>query len=103
MIKLIFTVGRETVSIEIEDKTIVYRDRKFPQGIKFLPMDKNFEKIVILSRNRIPKEIVTLIRDANSGKNLKEYQGAKDDEDLAVIVKKDAAIRGCVFQKRMDI
>jgi len=103
MIKLIFIVGRETVSIEIKDKIIVYRDRKFPSGIKFLPMDKDFEKIVTLSRNRIPKEIVTLIRNANSGKNLEEYQDAKDDEDLAVIVKKDAGKGGCVFQKRIDI
>lgn len=103
MIKLIFTTGRETVSIEIEDKIIVYKDRKFPAGIKFLPMDNDFEKIVLMSRNRIPKEIVTLIRDANTGKNLIEYQEAKDDESLVEIVKKDAGLKGCVFQKRLDL
>ncbi len=102
MIKLIFTVGRETVSIDIEGKIIIYRDRKFPNGIKFLPMDPNFERMVIFSRNKIPKEIVALIRGANSGKNLMEYENAKDDEELVVIVKKDAGLRGCVFQKRVD-
>lgn len=102
MIKLIFTVGRETVSIEIEKKIVMYKDRKFPIGIKFLPKDDNFERLVILSRNRIPKEIITLIRNANSGKNLIEYQNAKDDEELVIIIKRDAALKGCVFQKRID-
>ncbi len=102
MIKLIFTVGRETVSIEIEKKIVMYKDRKFPAGIKFLPKDDKFEKLVILSRNRIPKEIITLIRNANSGKNLIEYQNAKDDEELVIIVKRDAALKGCVFQKRIN-
>ncbi len=102
MIKLLFTIGREIISIEIEGKIVIYKDRKFPNGIKFLPMDNNFEKIVIMSRNRIPKEIIELIRDANSGKNLLEYQNAKDDEALATIVKEDAILKGCVFQKRMD-
>ena len=53
--------------------------------------------------NRIPKEIVELINDANKGKNLKEYEEAKDDEDLVLIVKRDAALKGCVFQRRIDI
>jgi len=103
MIKLIFTVGRETIGIEIENKIVMYEDRKFPKKIKFLPMDDNFEKIVIMSRNRIPKEMIELIRDANSGKNLKEYQEAKDDEALVEIIKRDAAIKGCVFQKRFNL
>ena len=30
MIKLIFSAGRETITIEIESKIIVYRDRIFP-------------------------------------------------------------------------
>lgn len=102
MIKLLFTIGREVIGIEIESRIVIYKDRRFPKGIKFLPMDNNFEKIVIMSRNSIPKEIITLIREANSGKNLKEYQGAKDDEAIAVIIKKDALLKGCVFQKRID-
>ena len=52
MIKLIFTAGRETITIEVEGKIVVYRDRKFPQGIKVIPKDENFEKIVLFSRNR---------------------------------------------------
>ena len=103
MIKLIFTAGRETITIEVEGKIIVYRDRKFPQGIKVIPKDENFERIVSLSRNRIPKEIISLVRDANTGKNLKEYQDANDDEDLVTIVKRDGKLKGCIFQKRINL
>ena len=103
MIKLVFTAGRETISIEIENKTIVYRDRRFSEGFQFMPVKGNINLILVMSRNRIPKEIVELIRESNSGKNLEEYNNAKDDEELSVIVKKDAALKGCVFQKRIDI
>lgn len=103
MIKLVFTVGRETVSIEIKDKTITYQDRRFTKGFQFMPIKGNVEMISIMSRNRIPKEIVELMKDANSGKNLTEYNEAKTDEDLVTIVKRDAALKGCVFQKRIDI
>ena len=99
MIKLVFTRMRDAFTIEIENKIIVWReDKKYPRGIQFLPKDKDFKKIVLMSRNKIPKEIIAWIEDANSGKNLEEYQGAKDDEALAQIVIKDAKVNGCVFQ-----
>ncbi len=103
MIKLVFTVGRETISIEIENKIITYRDRRFTKGFQFMPVKGNVETISIMSRNRIPKEIVELMKESNSGKNLEEYNEAKNDEDLVLIVKRDATLKGCVFQKRIDI
>jgi len=104
MIKLVFTAGRETISIEINKKVITYKDRRFTEGFLFMPLDHELKKKLLMPRiNRIPKEIVDLINDANSGKNLKEYEEAQDDEALAIIVKKDAVLKGCVFQKRMDL
>ena len=101
MIKLVFTRVRETFTIEVENKIIVYKDKKYPKGFQFLPKDPDFKKIVLFSRNKIPKEVVAWIEEANSGKNLKEYQSAKDDEALVPIIIKDAKIHGCVFQKRI--
>ena len=75
--------------------------RKFPQGFQFMPKDPNLRKIVLFSRNKIPQEVIDWVEDANSGKNLKEYQAAKDDEALVPIVIKDAELNGCVFQKRI--
>jgi len=104
MTKLVFTIGRETISIEIEDKVISYRDRRFQNGFNFMPLTHELRKKLLMPRiNRIPKEIVDLINDTNRGNNLKEYEEANGDEELVVIVKRDAALKGCVFQKRIDI
>jgi len=100
MITLVFTRIRETFTIEIDNKIIVYKDRKYPKGFQFMPKDPNFKKIVLFSRNKLPKEIIKWINDANTGKNLEEYQSAKDDEALVPIIIKDAKINGCVFQGR---
>ena len=100
MIKLVFTRIRETFTIEIEEKVIVYKDRKYPKGFQFMPKDPNFKKIVILSRNKLHPEVIQWVEDANSGENLQEYLGAKDDESLVPIIIKDAKRNGCVFQGR---
>jgi len=104
MIRLIFTVGRETISIEIDNKIITYKDRRFKDGFKVIPLDTELRKKILTPRiNRIPNEIVELIKDANTGKNLIEYESAIDNEALVIIIKRDAALKGCVFQKRLDI
>ncbi len=104
MIKLIFTNGRETISFEVSDRVITYKDRRFTDGFTVMPLTTELNKKLLMPRiNRIPVEIVDLIRDCNHGKNLEEYQNAKDDEELATIIKRDAASKGCVFQKRIDI
>jgi len=98
MIRLVFTKIRETFTIEIEDKIIVYRDKKYPKGIQFMPKDPDFKRIVLFSRNKLHADTIKWIEDANKGKNLKEYQGAKDDESLVPIIVKDGELNGAVFQ-----
>ncbi len=100
MIKLVFTRIRETFTIEVKNKIIVYRDKKYPKGFQFLPKDSNLNKLILFSRNRLSPEIINWIEEANSGKNLEEYQSAKDDEALVPIIIKDAKLNGCVFQRR---
>ena len=100
MITLVFTRIRETFTIEVENKIIVYKDKKYPAGFQFMPKDPNFKKIVLFSRNKIPPEVIKWVEDANRGKNLEEYQSAKDDEALIPIIIKDAKINGAVFQGR---
>lgn len=100
MIKLVFTRVRETFTIEVENKIIIYRDKKYPKGFQFMPKDSNLNKIILFSRNRLSQDIINWIEDANKGKNLEEYQGAKDDETLIPIIIKDARTNGCVFQGR---
>ena len=68
-----------------------------------MPKKPDFEKMVLFSRNRIPKEVVSWVNESNSGRNLEEYQSAKDDEELIPIIIKDAKINGCVFQNRINL
>ena len=104
MIKLIFNINRETFVIRIQDKRVFYKDRRFHEEIQILPKDQNMIRKIICSRNKVPMFVLQWINEANSGKNLEEYQTAKDDEALVPIVKKDAAraSKGCMFIKRMD-
>ena len=103
IIRLIFTHDRETLVLDISNRIITYKDRKQKEAIQFMPRDPALVRKVLLSRNRIPHYILDLIEDANSGRNLEEYQACKTDEELVPIVKRDALIKGCLFQKRMDI
>jgi len=103
IIKLILTKERETFVIEICNRIIKYKDRKQKEQIQFMPKDPEITKKVLFSRNRIPHYILELIEEANSGRNLEEYKACKTDEDFVPIVKRDALVKGCLFQKREDI
>lgn len=103
MIRLVFTRVRDTINIEIENKIIVYKDKRFPKGFQFMPKDPSLKKIVLFSRNRLPQEVIKWVEDANKGKSLIEYQSAKDDEALIPIIIKDAKQNGLVFQGRVEL
>lgn len=100
---MIFTYDRELIQFDICNKIIVYKDRKWFRGFQFMPKDPNIIKTILLSRNSIRKEMIKWIEDANSGKNLEEYNNAKDDEELSMIVRKDSELKGCVFRKKMYV
>jgi hypothetical protein len=102
-IKLVFTINRETFSIEILNKVITYKDRRTKNGIQFMPKDAAVRRLIVLSRNRIPMWMLDWIEEANSGKNLEEYQSAQTDEDLVPIIKKDAGFKGCIFHDKQYI
>jgi len=99
MIRLLFTYNKEIIFFDVNNKTIRYMDRKWPMGINFIPKDHDFVRKVILSRNRLSHEMIKWIDDANSGKNLAEWETCKDDYEVAEIIKRDAKLKGCVFQQ----
>lgn len=103
MFIIVFTKIRETFTIEVENKIIVYKDKKYPRGIQFMPKQKDFERLVLFSRNKIHPDTVRWINESNQGKNLEEYQGAKDDEALVPIIIRDGELNGAVFQGRREV
>jgi len=100
-IRLVMTYDREIIMFEIMDKVIVYKDRKWPKGFQFMPKDPGLIKAIILSRNKIRKDMIKWINESNSGKNLEQYENAESDEEIADIVIKDAKSKGCVLRKKM--
>ena len=102
MKRLLFTFNHEVMIFDINNKEIVYRDRKWPQGVRFIPNDVGLVKKIIFSRNKISTKLIDWIEEANSGKSLEEWTACKDDEDVVTIVKRDAKMRGCVFRKEFS-
>jgi hypothetical protein len=98
VIFLAFSINREVLSFKIEDKVITYYDRKWKNGVNFMPKDKDLVKKLLYCRNKIPysNKIMQWIQEANSGDNLKQYKAAKTDEDLAKIITLDAKSKGLV-------
>jgi hypothetical protein len=43
--------------------------------------------------------MVKWINDANSGKNLEEWEACKDDYEVAEVIKREAKLKGCVFRQ----
>ncbi len=96
MMKIAFiATQREVVRFEIDNKIVKYFD-KFWKGIQVLPKDDR----TLLKMKRSGKKniqfLVALILDANKGKNLKEYENCKADEEVANIIRKDCKLRGLI-------
>lgn len=102
MIKLIFTINREIFTIQIDNRTIWYSDRKWRKPVKIIPKDEKFAKMVLMSRNKITKEMAKSITDLFSltEEEQKEYDLADTDEDLADICIKDVKKKGAILLRR---
>lgn len=98
MIRLTFMVNREVMNFHIEGKIIRYVDRKWKDWIQCIPYDTELRKKIMLSRNKFPN---TLLQFFNlSEAEIREYENAKDDNELAEIIIKDAKSKGCRLLKR---
>lgn len=97
MIKLIFTIQRETFIIEINQKEIFWRDRK-TQRVRLIPKDEKINRLVMMSRNKIPKQVINFFN--LNDEEQKEYDKALDEEELADICIRDVKKKGAVLQKR---
>jgi len=102
MIKLVFTINREVFTIQINNKTIWYSDRKWKKPVKIIPKDEGFAKMVLMSRNKITKEMAKSITDLFSltEEEQKEYDSANTDDELADICIKDVKKKGAILLRR---
>jgi len=101
IIHLSFTYNREVLTFLIKNKEIYYTDRKWKAWIRCLPPPEDFLQKIKLSRNKIPKNLAKLFKFTKE--ELEEYKNAKDEEELANIITKDAISKGCKSFKRETI
>ena len=101
VIHLSFTYNREVLTFLIKNKEIYYTDRKWKAWIRCLPPPEDFLRKIKLSRNKIPEGLATLFKFTKE--ELEEYENAKDEEELADIITKDALTKACKSFKRETV
>ncbi len=98
LIKLVFTINRETLQFLVKDKYIYYTDRKWKNWVQCIPKDPALIKKVLMSRNKIPVMLVRLFDLSESEQ--KEYDEAPDDEALSSIIVRDAKLKGLILVRK---
>ena len=98
MITIGFTYNGEIIKFFVDNKVIVYADKKWPMGIQFMPKDAKTITYLLSNQRKFPvaQAIVAWLNEANSGKNLEEYEACTSDEEIAAIIRRDAASKGLV-------
>lgn len=92
-IHLSFMYNREVLNFLIKNKEIYYTDRNWRAWIRCLPPPEDFLQKIKMSRNKIPKNLAKLFTFTDE--EMKEYEDAKNEEELAKIIEKDALSKGC--------
>jgi len=94
MIHIITAANRETMQWKVDNKLVTYKDRRWPGWIQVIPQDDALLKRLQEIGGSV-QVLSALIIDANSGKNLKEWENAKNDQEVADIIVKDSKLQGC--------
>ena len=104
MIRLLFNAqNRELVIVEIEQRKVVWRDKLSPHGLQIYPLNKTLVSALENSRSEINRQKGQLIKQANSGKDLDEYNSCTSDEMIAEFIKRDAISQGLTLLVVPDI
>lgn len=97
MIILMFEKNGQYFNITIENKKILYWDKlqgKLWGGpLQYLPPDPSNPTKIMLSRNKIPTYFKDLLKITEE--EMKEFENAKDDNELKEIVLRDTKKNGC--------
>ena len=101
MIQLVLSYNREVLNFLVKDREIFYTDRKSKAWIRCLPPPKDLIKQISLSRNRIPETIANLF--TYTEEEMKEYEKATTERELANIIIKDAKLKGCKIVKDEEV
>jgi hypothetical protein len=93
-------INPELINLIIKDRKVIYSDRIWSMGVQILPPDKEMEKKIIMSRNKYPPNFINQFK--LSDKDIKEYEQAKTDEEIAELAIKDCQLKGYKLIGRKD-
>ena len=101
MIKLTFVgPARKIVRFHIDERKVRYFDDIWKIGVQVYPRHDATIKRLSNSRNANFKVLAALLIDANKGKDLKEYNSCKTDDDIANFIRKDCKSKGLMEARR---
>jgi len=98
MIQIVFGYNREVMNFLVKDREIFYTDRKWRAWIRCLPPPENLINKVKMSRNKIPQFVSLLF--SFTDEEMKQYEAATTEEELADIIVNDAKLKGCKLIKK---
>jgi hypothetical protein len=82
------------------NKEIHYRDRVWKDGLRCIPKDEGFIKTIMMSRNKIPVQLISMFN--LSDKDKEEYESCNTDEELADKIIFDCKQQGLILIRRED-
>jgi hypothetical protein len=95
VIKLSFSHNNEILNFLISGKEIFYRDRIWAKGVRCIPKDENFIKVIMMSRNKIPSQLINMFN--LSEKDKAEYDSCNTEEELAEKIILDCKAQGLIL------
>lgn len=98
MIKISFSKNREIMNFVVKEKEIYYKDRIWSGGVRCIPKDEEFIKKIVTSRNKIPRQLITMFE--LSKKDQAEYDSCNTEEDLAEKIIFDCKSKGLILIKK---
>lgn len=98
MIRLIFSYNREMLHFIVREKEIWYKDRVWSGGVRCIPRDDEFLMKILLSRNKIPKQLISMFN--LSEKDKQEYDSCSTETELAEKIIYDCEKQGLLLQNK---
>lgn len=95
MMKLMFEKERHFFLITIENRKVLYWDKKVSVHLQYLPPDPNIDMKIRMSRNKLNHNVKELLKISQD--DLKDFENAKDDNEIKDLVIRDAKTKGCVL------
>lgn len=101
MIRLVFSYQREIMRFKVVERNIFYGDRKWGDNlIRCIPKDEDFVKKILMSRNRLPKQLIQMFT-LSKAEQL-EYDNAKTEKELADNIIRDCKKKGVILVSREE-